>query len=697
MSHSLLLTFSFLRPEGDELSPETKDQILIHRLIGVLAVVLIPLFGYLFKFARPNAVDPWWARLIVAGLYAGLLGGSYLSKRLCRNYVAWMQRLFYVVMAWVALVAALNHFAGNYAVILLITYVLLTAAVGFGAQTFQQVVWFLGGGLLLTAGGLVLGPPPDISAVVLLGSMIMMAVVGGILIQGYFLAQEKIHTQKERLRSITENVSEGIYRSTPEEGLVYVNQAYVEMFGYDNAEEILQVDPTDLYASPEDRQQLQEEVENQKGPNRTEVVFRRKDGTTFTGLLSDTAVHDEDGEVEYYVGAITDITEKQETERALRRERNRFVTLFEALPTPILHGRPNENGEILVQAVNEAFEDTFGVDQDEIEGEDVKEFFAPPNEQEETDSIQRRLFSGEPVDREVRREAANGPRDFRLQVAVQKQEEGPPDVYAICTDITEQKRREQALVEAKEEAEEAAQLKSALLDNMSHEVRTPLMAMIGYADLLREELAGESAEMIEHIYQGGQRLHDTLDAVLRLSRLESGTYELGRKPIHLNALVREVAQEFSTRAHEKGIEFGVNSPEKRIEAYLGENATRRIVANLLENALKFTPEGGRVQVRVRIEGGETVVLEVEDTGVGIAEDALPEVFEAFKQESEGFARKYEGSGLGLSVAQRLTECMGGTIHVESEKNVGTRVVVRLPRRAEREAVTTVGSNGDVRA
>ena len=102
--------------------------------------------------------------------------------------------------------------------------------------------------------------------------------------------------------------------------------------------------------------------------------------------------------------------------------------------------------------------------------------------------------------------------------------------------------------------------------------------------------------------------------------------------------------------------------------------------NLLENAIKFTSDGGSIEVRARTDGDDAVV-EVEDTGVGISEEALPEIFGAFQQESEGLAREYEGSGLGLSIVQRLTEAHGGTVEVDSEKGVGTRFTVRLPRTA----------------
>ena len=114
-----------------------------------------------------------------------------------------------------------------------------------------------------------------------------------------------------------------------------------------------------------------------------------------------------------------------------------------------------------------------------------------------------------------------------------------------------------------------------------------------------------------------------------------------------------------------------------VEGWWNEGALRRIAENLLENAIKFTPEGGTIDLRVRQDHG-TAVLEVEDTGVGIGEEALPHIFDAFKQESEGLTREYEGSGLGLANVKELTELMGGIIEVDSEKGEGTRFTVSLP-------------------
>jgi signal transduction histidine kinase len=118
------------------------------------------------------------------------------------------------------------------------------------------------------------------------------------------------------------------------------------------------------------------------------------------------------------------------------------------------------------------------------------------------------------------------------------------------------------------------------------------------------------------------------------------------------------------------------------ETYADEMAARRVISNLVDNAIKFTPEKGEVTIRTYVKDSTMVTVEVEDTGVGISEEALPRVFEAFTQESEGLTREYEGAGLGLSIVQGLVEALGGKIEVETEKGEGTCISVHLPRPTE---------------
>jgi len=255
--------------------------------------------------------------------------------------------------------------------------------------------------------------------------------------------------------------------------------------------------------------------------------------------------------------------------------------------------------------------------------------------------------------------------------------EGDPHLVGMGIDISEQRRQAHALRQAKEEAEEASRIKSTMLKNLSHEIRTPLTSIIGFARVLKEHLSGEDGRAARLVHEAGKRLKGTVDSVLQLSKLETGTQDLNRERLDLRTTTEEVVALLQPRAEHKNQTLHTEVPDAPVEGWWNEGALRRIVENLLENAVKFTPDGGRIDLRVYEDDG-TAVLEVEDTGIGISDEALPDIFDAFKQESEGLTREYEGSGLGLSNVRELTELLGGTIDVDSEKGVGTCFTVRLP-------------------
>ncbi len=255
----------------------------------------------------------------------------------------------------------------------------------------------------------------------------------------------------------------------------------------------------------------------------------------------------------------------------------------------------------------------------------------------------------------------------------------------LLDDVTQQKEYEEQLREAKEAAEEADRLKTAMLANMSHELRTPLTAITGYAEMLSDSLEGQPELFAKKIEHGGNRLSNTLNSVLDLSELEAGTRELERAPLDLADAVRDVTEMYRSDAKDASLSLTLKRPDGPVMTDSNETAVHRIADNLIENAIKFTPEGGEVTVRVQAET-DAAVLEVEDTGIGIDEDAVPQVFEAFRQESEGMDRKFEGTGLGLSIVKELVESLDGRIDLDTEKEEGTRFAVALPR-AEAAHVT----------
>ncbi|MDX1531446.1 MAG: HAMP domain-containing sensor histidine kinase [Rhodothermales bacterium] len=244
------------------------------------------------------------------------------------------------------------------------------------------------------------------------------------------------------------------------------------------------------------------------------------------------------------------------------------------------------------------------------------------------------------------------------------------------------RRVNRELLDAKERAEASERLKSALLMNMSHEVRTPLTGIMGVAEILRDETAGELSELADTIHTNGARLFATLDAVLDLAQIEGGTLEARPEPFDLARCLHEAARAVRPAAARKGLHVdvtGVPSAPARVEA--DPALARRVLDLLLDNAVKFTERGG-VTVGLHVGDGWARVA-VEDTGVGIGEDFLPHVFDAFRQESDGMARTYEGTGLGLAVAKRLVALLGGELSVESRRGHGSVFTLRLPL-AERE-------------
>ena len=244
-------------------------------------------------------------------------------------------------------------------------------------------------------------------------------------------------------------------------------------------------------------------------------------------------------------------------------------------------------------------------------------------------------------------------------------------------DLTERKRFEDELREAKERAERASSVKTAMLANMSHEVRTPLTSIIGFASMIADGTADNAPEFAELIERSGQRLMQTLDAVLDLSRLEAGEDVLERRPMDLGEHVRETIDLLRPQAERAELEMDVRYPDQSLWVDADPDAVNRVVTNLVSNAIKFTEEGG-VEVRLRAEE-DRAVLAVEDTGVGIRDEFLDDLFEAFRQESSGLGRTYEGVGLGLKIVRELVDRMDGSIDVESEKGTGSCFTVRIPR------------------
>nr|WP_279310595.1 GAF domain-containing sensor histidine kinase [Salinibacter ruber] len=277
-------------------------------------------------------------------------------------------------------------------------------------------------------------------------------------------------------------------------------------------------------------------------------------------------------------------------------------------------------------------------------------------------------------------------------------------VVGCGLDITERVRSQKELKRAKKEAEqarreaeEASRAKSAFLANMSHEIRTPLTSVIGFAETLGEDTS-QASRFAPLIERSGKRLLNTLNGVLNLSKLQAGQMQLAEEPVDVTGQARRAVEEHAPQAESSGVDLSTELPNTSVWAEADEGGVQIALQNLISNAIKYS-EGGAARVRVREENGRQerggqdsqVVLEVEDTGIGMRPEVAERLFEPFRQASEGLGREYEGSGVGLAVTKKAVEKMGGSIEVETEKGEGSRFILRLPsaergeKRGKREA------------
>ncbi len=490
---------------------------------------------------------------------------------------------------------------------------------------------------------------------------------------------DALRQSENRYRLALENVPVGVVQTTADGRFLLANRAIAALLGYDSVEDLSASgrSAAEFYASPEAREALVRALHSDGAVRRFQTSWKDRHGNPLQVRIDARGTFGAGGSLLGIEGIVEDISAEHEVRERLRTSEARFRALVQQSSDVVLVA----DVESRVTYVSPSVQQVMGYTTEQVQGRSIFSFVHPDDLADSQSVFQGVQASGSMVPAtEFRLRHAEGHYLFAEGVGTPLFDD--PAIQGLVInfrDITDRKRAEAVLVHAKEQAEEVAHLKSTFLANMSHEIRTPLTGILGFADILADEVTDpQQREFVELIEQSGKRLMDTLNSVLDLARLDAGQMDFTTEPVPLAEAARQTAQLLAPLAQKKGLTLQAIVQDENASADLDRSALDRILTNLVGNALKFTESGG-VQIVVR-SSESSVSLDVVDTGVGISEEFLPRLFEEFQQESSGAQRSHEGSGLGLSITRQLTERLDGTLSVQSTLGQGSTFSVTFPSR-----------------
>ncbi len=375
-----------------------------------------------------------------------------------------------------------------------------------------------------------------------------------------------------------------------------------------------------------------------------------------------------------------------ETTAARRAEElgaaNQFLdSMIENIPNMIF---VKDAKELRFVRLNRAGEDLLGFTRDELIGKNDFDFFSPEQAEHFVSLDRETLRIGRLVDipEEVIQTKNKGARILHTKKIPILDASGEPSfLLGISEDITETRKAQEAVRTAQGEAERANRAKSEFLASMSHELRTPLNAILGFSELLSDDSTDQfdkktRRRFLDQIHSSGQHLLQLINDILDLSKVEAGQMELHLESVDLGSVIQDVRATIEPLALSKSIVL--NTESKREISLIADSAkVKQMLLNLVSNAIKFTPNGGRIDIRIR-RLDAWVEIAVSDSGIGIAKEDLERLFTEFQQLDAGPGRQQEGTGLGLALTRRFAELHGGQVIVESEVGKGSTFTLRLP-------------------
>jgi signal transduction histidine kinase len=246
------------------------------------------------------------------------------------------------------------------------------------------------------------------------------------------------------------------------------------------------------------------------------------------------------------------------------------------------------------------------------------------------------------------------------------------------SDITELKETEEKLISALKNAEESEKIKSFFLAQISHEIRSPLTAIMGYNSLIKEDVFGKIDKDLEYAFDAidvsSKRLRRTIDQILNMSLLQAGKFELHNESVNVASIIEEIITEYKSDSRQRRLDLKFSKMTDKMSIQADRYSLIQIFSNVIDNAIKYTKKGG-VEIIIGRDSLDKLFVKVNDTGIGMSEEYIKNLFVPFTQETMGYSRPYEGSGLGMALIKRFSDLNNAMIEIKSSKNIGTSIQI----------------------
>ncbi len=482
--------------------------------------------------------------------------------------------------------------------------------------------------------------------------------------------QLQLTEQQAYNRSLIEASADALFAIAPDGAITDVNEEATRLTGY-SRKHLINSKFSEYFTEPDRASQGVGKTLAESRVLGYELTLITRQGRRITVSFNAGIFTDASGIPLGVLAGARDITEQKNLEQQLRYQQFYTRSLIESNIDALMTTDPLG----IITDMNQQMENLTGYSREELIGTPFKSYFTNPAHAEQ--GIKQVLENGNVTNYELIAQHKNGKRTVVSYNATTfyDKEKKLQGVFAAARDVTERKQFEESL-------QEANRMKSEFLANMSHELRTPLNGIIGFSELMIDgkagKLAAKQSEYLNDIHNSGKHLLQLINDVLDLAKVESGKMEMYPEKFSVKKSIEEVTNVVSPLAKHKNISINIDIIKELEDVKIDKQKFKQILYNLMSNSVKFTDDGGRINISGYLHDDNQFCIKVADTGIGIKKEDFSKLFYEFQQIDSGMARKYQGTGLGLALTKKIIEFQRGKVEVESEYGKGSTFTVTLP-------------------